>query len=179
MDTMNQRSREVAIPSRSLKALRTSLRDEAGPGVAVQALQVAGYEAGGDLYPTFARGVGDASAMGGPQFWSRVANFLRERGWGSLHHAAPHPGVGTLSSTDWAEVDESGEDAQPTCTFSSGLLAGFLTAAAGTPVAVLQVGCVSQGDAACVFAFGSEQTVQSLYQLLLDGFPFDDALGRL
>lgn len=180
VEVAQKKSREVAFQARALGTLRRSLRREAGALAAIHALQAAGYEAGEGLYDTFRRGVGDDPAtLGETSFWTAMNSFLSRRGWGEIRQDTPHPRMGVLASPDWAEAaDDSSED-QPSCAFSAGMLAGFLTSAAGNPVAVLQVGCRSAGDDECVFAFGSENSVHELYGHLLDGLGFDAALAEL
>jgi hypothetical protein len=50
---------------------------------------------------------------------------------------------------------------------------------AGGPVAVLEVECISRGDAACAFAFGSEPVVQHVYARLLEGADLQEAVSTL
>lgn len=170
--------REVALPARALTELRRSLREEVGALASVHALHAAGYAAGEHLYRGFLQSApGEVPAMGSDRFWSQVRRYFRQKGWGELHHDPAHPGVGLLRSADWAEA-EAGTETQPSCAFSSGMLSHFLTLAAGGPVAVLEVECVSRGDPYCAFAFGSETTIHELYGQLLEGSSVDEALAR-
>ena len=59
------------------------------------------------------------------------------------------------------------------------LLSHFLTLAAGGPVAVLEVSCLSRNDDGCTFAFGSEDAVHRLHRHLVEGLSLDEALARL
>jgi predicted hydrocarbon binding protein len=170
--------REVALPARGLSELRRSLREEVGPVASVQALHAAGYAAGEDLYNGFLRSSPDEIlALGTDRFWRQLRRYFRQKGWGELWHEAAHPGVGLLGSEDWAEA-EADTESQPSCAFSAGLLSHFLTLAAGGPVAVLEVECVSRGGDRCAFAFGAEATIQELYGQLLEGSSMDEALAR-
>ena len=112
-------------------------------------------------------------------FWERIGTALARRGWGSVTHEAIHPGVGLLTSSDWAEALGGQDESQPSCSFSTGLLSGLLSGAAGGPIAVLEVTCRAKGDGRCSFAFGSAATVHDLYGLLLDGRPLESALSVL
>lgn len=180
MDTSSRPSRDVAVPARSLTALRNALREEAGPLAAIHALQAAGWEAGTEFYEGFEGTLGTSSdKLTEDDFWERLAAFLRNRGWGTIHHTRPHPGVGLLRSPDWVESDDARDETQPSCSFSSGMLAGLLSRVAGGPIAVLQVACRGRGDEACSFAFGSEATIHGLYGLLLEDGTFEQALERL
>jgi len=111
-------------------------------------------------------------------FWSNLSDWFRRRGWGSLTFESIHPGVGRLSSTDWAEA-EGGEERQPSCAFTTGMLSSVLTAAGGGGVAVLETSCRTRGDEACHWVFGSENTIHQLYGSLLEGRSFDEALHAL
>ncbi|MGD2068786.1 MAG: hypothetical protein PVI57_08950 [Gemmatimonadota bacterium] len=180
MEPSSRPPKDVAVPARSLTALRNALREEAGPLAAIHALQAAGWEAGRDFHEGFEDALGTPSDdLAEDDFWEGLAAFLRIRGWGTLRHSRPHPGVGLLRSLDWVESDDAEDETQPTCSFSSGMLAGFLSRAAGGPIAVLQVACRGRGDEACSFAFGSEATIHELYGLLLEDGTFEQALQRL
>lgn len=180
MEGVIAEAREVAIPSSTFAELRRKIRDGAGPLVAVHALQSAGYEAGSTLFDAFSRHAeGDPADLGQAHFFERLGRFLGQRGWGALHHRTPHPAIGLLSSTDWAEAGEADDEPEPACAYSSGMLSALLTRTAGGPVAVLQVACRARGDDRCAFAFGSESTVHTLYELLLEDVELDAALARL
>jgi predicted hydrocarbon binding protein len=180
MINTRRHSREVALPSGSLAALRNAITREAGPLATIHALHEAGHQAGSTLYEVFQASL-DAppSSLGEGRFWTLLGTFLQQRGWGTLKHSSPHPGVGVLTSSDWAEAEGEGGEDQPGCSFSSGMLSGLLTEVAGGPVAVLQISCRSHGDGACTFAFGSEATIHDLYGLLLEGTAFEHALAEL
>lgn len=180
MEAPTTRPRDVALSASALPALRHALRREAGPLATVHALQAAGFQAGRAAFDSFRSAVGgDPDSLDEESFWRRLSDFMGGRGWGTLRHDGAHPGVGTLTSSDWAEAEEGSGESQPSCAFTSGMLSGFLTRAAGGPVAVLQVACRSRGDDACVFAFGSEGAIRELYGLLLEGTDFPSALAAL
>lgn len=160
--------------------MRRALHEEAGPIVATRVLQAAGYEAGEALHVALeATGRQTPGTLGRAEFWRRLADFLRARGWGSLRMEQLHPGIGLLTSSDWAEAADARGETQPSCPFSAGLLSGLLSRTAGGPVAVLQVACTSRGDEACTFAFGSEAAIDALYRRMLDGAGLSTALDRL
>lgn len=175
----SRRPKDVALPARTLAALRRTLEEEAGALTAIHALQSAGYEAGRELFDLFSHDAGDPAQLGLSTYFARLGRFLEARGWGTFRHATPHPAIGLLSSPDWAEASADGDEDQPSCAFSSGMLSALLTLSAGAPVAVLQVGCRSRGDEACSFAFGSEAAVHELYGLLLDDRDLESALAEL
>jgi predicted hydrocarbon binding protein len=171
--------REVAIPAAAFAALSRALRTEGGALAAIHGLHAAGYGAGEALYRRLFQGrENPADQIAEPDFWRLLSRFMSKRGWGTLIHSAPHPGVGFLISPDWAEADDT-EGMQPSCAFTVGLLAHLLTRVASAPVAVLEVTCRTAGHSACTFAFGSEATIHDLYGLLLEGKEMDRALAEL
>lgn len=172
--------REIAVPAAVFDSLRSELAPEAGTLQTVRALHHAGYAAGLAAASAMDREAGGSSfALSQKGFWSTLSHFFEKRGWGRLQHDSPHPAVGVLRSTDWAEASSDANDPDATCSFSTGYLSGLLSQLAGGPVAVLEVSCRSRGDAACEFAFGSETAVHDLYGRLLDGADFDSALEAL
>jgi hypothetical protein len=179
LGTLVHPGREVAIPAAAFVALSRALRTEGGALAAIHGLHAAGYGAGEAMYQRLFRGREEhAGEVPEPEFWRLLNRFMSTRGWGTLIHSAPHPGVGFLISPDWAEAEE-GEGTQPSCAFTVGLLAHVLTRVASSPVAVLEVTCRTAGHSACTFAFGSEATIHDLYGLLLEGKEMDRALAEL
>lgn len=179
-DIARDGTRDVAMPAIGLAALRRQLEREAGALVAIHALHAAGYGAGEALWEMLRKGPArELAELDEETFWERLAAVLGRRGWGTITHRPAHPGVGLLASSDWAEALGGGDEEQPSCSFSTGLLSGLLSGAAGGPVAVLEVSCRATGDERCTFAFGSAATVHDLYGLLLDGRPLESALASL
>lgn len=196
---MEKGRRDVAIPAEGLVALRRALREEAGPLATIHTLHSAGYATGEALFPAVLSEVtGEARAAGEDElqeadepaggaalagrsassFWTGLSTFLSRRGWGSLDHRKAHAAVDVLSSPDWAEVGDV-EESQPSCAFSTGMLAALLTRAADRPVAVVEVACRAVGDGSCRFAFGSEVAIHELYGRLLEDRDLESALASL
>jgi len=180
MPTDPDPARDISIPGAALVSLRDAIARESGPLASVQALQSAGYETGELLFERLVDQLDDAVGEVHPDdFWSAIADFFRDRGWGSLSFDQPHDGVGVLRSDDWIEGAGPTAERQASCSFSSGLLSGLLTRVAGDAVAVLQIGCRGRGDDHCAFAFGSEATMHELYGTLLEEADVGEALARL
>ncbi len=202
---MEKGRRDVAIPAEGLVALRRALREEAGPLATIHTLHSAGYATGEALFPAVlseitggvrAAGGGELADGGefsdggeladgselaersGRSFWTGLSTFLSRSGWGSLDHRKAHAAVGVLSSPDWAEVGDA-EESQPSCAFSTGMLAALLSRAADRPVAVVEVACRAVGDGSCRFAFGSEVAIHELYGRLLEDRDLESALASL
>jgi hypothetical protein len=171
--------REVAVPAAAFAALAHAFSEQGGALAAIHGLHAGGYGAGDLFYERLMQGFsGKLGGVDEREFWRSLSRFLAKKGWGTLAHRAPHPGVGLLVSRDWAEADGGG-GRQPSCAFSVGLLSHLLTRAAGAPIAVLEVSCRAAGDDACAFAFGSEATIDELYGLLLDGKGIEQAFAEL
>lgn len=172
-------TREVALPATGLTELRKALRDEVGPLAAIHALHAAGYAAGEESVRTLLGA--DAPPLdefASDRWWSRLSDHFERRGWGKLDHQDLHPGVGQLTSVDWAEA-EGGDERQPSCAYTTGTISHILTHFAGGAIAVLETHCRARGDDHCSWIFGSEVTVHELYGSLLEGRALGDALEEL
>lgn len=173
-------TREIAIPATVFESLRSELASEAGMLQTVRALHLAGYHSGLAAANAMNQEAGgDSFKLSQAGFWSSLSDFFSKRGWGTLAHDTPHPAIGLLRSTDWAEARPDANDREATCSFSAGFLSGLLSQLAGGPVAVLEVSCRSRGANTCEFAFGSETAVHDLYGKLLDGADMASALEAL
>ena len=171
--------REVALPVTVFEALRAEVENGAGTLETVRAMHHAGYTAGlSAAFMINREAGGDAFALASEPFWRLLSNYFSTRGWGTLEHRAAHPGIGVLSSGDWAE-SSAGAGSEAGCSVSAGLLSGILSQLAGDAVAVLEVRCRSRGHDACDFAFGSETAVHELYGRMLDGADIEHALQAL
>lgn len=180
MESSTAAYREVTVPVGAFAHLRRAVADEAGSLSGIRALQAAGHACGVSATEPFRAWAGrDAHNLPGDLFWVRLSDYLAERGWGILVHDAVHPGVGTLTSSDWAEAMERAGDDDASCAFSTGFLSGLLSSLAGGPLAVLEVTCRGRGDGACTFAFGGAAAIHALYGKLLEGSALADALAAL
>lgn len=174
------RSRDMALPAMAFTHLRRALRAEAGPLQATHALHDAGFATGEALYEEFVRMAGgDPLEMDEARFWEALSQFFDRRGWGQVEHERRHPGLGIIRARGWAECDPGGDEAQPGCAFTSGLLAHILGKVARGPVAVLEVECGSTGGDHCEFLFGSEGAIHEVYGHLLEGESLDSVLQTL
>jgi hypothetical protein len=187
MGRPGSRPAELALPVASLAAIRDALAADVGDDVAAGALRAAGYAAGDAFFTAltqpFGEDVHDGEAgrfgeLSADTFWRRLSQLFSTRGWGTLAHAAVHPGVGALDSTNWVEALASSA-ARPSCFFTTGLLANLLGHAASSDIAVLEVECRSRGDARCRFLFGSAETLELVFDRLQTGAPVDQSLAAL
>jgi predicted hydrocarbon binding protein len=172
--------RDLAIPVTALTHLRQALRKEVGALEATHTLHDAGFAAGGSLFEQFVGMTKTAPASLDPsRFWETLSRFFESRGWGRISQERIHPGLGVIRAREWAECDPAGDETQPGCAFTAGVLAHLLGRVAEGPVAVLEVACGSRGDEACEFLFGSEGVIHEVYGHLLNGRSLDSVLRSL
>ena len=161
------------IAPTSLHRLRRRLL-AAGPGVAAEILQDAGFASGQELYAAWCMrvatrtGLDDAGRLDAGWFGPMLAEVCDGLGWGSLAVAGVADRAVLFSSRDWREA-EAGSSEHPGCYFTCGCLAAFLTAQAGATLAVLEVECRSSGSDQCQFLAGSAETLASVYDLIAAG----------
>jgi hypothetical protein len=169
------------IAPASLHRLRRRLL-AAGPGVAAEILQDAGFATGEAFVETWHQrvaertGVDDTGALDASWFAPLLTELCGSLGWGTL---VVHP-LGErallLSSPDWAEAEPASTD-HAGCYFTCGCFAAFLTAQAGAPLAVLEVECRSCGGNQCRFLAGSTETLATVYDLIAAGRPWREAFA--
>jgi bacteriochlorophyll 4-vinyl reductase len=180
MATSTTRTPELALPVASLAALRDSLVSSVGPEAAALALRQAGHAAGDALHRILSSGDGQTlESLPADRFWSQLTRLFSSRGWGQLTYTQVHAGVGSLESADWAEVRGDGTAGQPSCHFTTGVLANLLGQIADAEVAVLEAECRSRGDQRCRFLFGGADAVYAVYERIAAGDAADAALARL
>jgi predicted hydrocarbon binding protein len=153
-------------------------------GTAAAYLQEAGYAGGPALHQAFvgwcaSQGLNVPEEMGGPEFGQRSAEFFSKIGWGSLTSGMLHDSVMTLDSEDWAEANPASGMQYPGCYLSAGLLADFFGRIANAQLAVMEVECRSMGHARCRFIVGSAETIQHVYDGLMQGVHYDAALAAM
>ncbi|MDX2193748.1 MAG: 4-vinyl reductase [Gemmatimonadales bacterium] len=172
----------VLLGHQSLRHLRAALDRDAGAQGAVY-LQQAGFASGASVATLFGgwlageHGVHDAGALDAAAFDRIVSQFFTATGWGTLALVRIHPAVVALDSADWAEADPATRTEHPSCAFSCGMLAEFLSRVTGHPFAVLEVECRSRGDARCRFLAGAPESMAGLYERLAAGDGYAAALG--
>jgi predicted hydrocarbon binding protein len=162
-----------------LAELRRAIEDTSTQG-AVRTLREAGRRLAADAAMAIAeRGGRPLPALALDSFFSELSRYFDDAGWGSIEHEAVHGGIGAIVARDWAESDPSENRDAPGCHVSTGLLAELLTRAAGQPVAVMEVGCRSQGEDDCRFLFGSPTTLLLVHKKLAQAGSLEEALTSL
>ena len=96
-------------------------------------------------------------------------------GWGAASVEQLSAGVISLDSFEWAEAEPRGAE-YPACHFTCGMLAEFFTRLGDGTVAVMEVECRCRGDARCRFLLASPEVLTWLYDQVLKGTPYAQAL---
>lgn len=165
----------VALSPRALHALR----DRAG----AQALQEAGYAAGEGAYKAFKSwlpgiaSVDDPRELAAPRLAEVLSRFFSSLGWGTVEVNTLGDATFAVDSMNWPEAQPDASLQYPSCYFTAGLLADFMTRIADAGLAVMEVECRSRGDHRCRWLVGSPETLTSLYQHMAQGADYRTVLG--
>lgn len=170
-------TRDIQLPAQSILAIRRALARQTDAATAIGALQEAGNSAGDALFDRLDHGADELGDTPLETFWNRLAAVFRELGWGTVEHQSPHPGVGALVARDWFEIEEGARN--PSCPFTTGVLANILGRAAGGEVAVLQVACEDHAPRCVRFLFGAPEVLDRLYSGLREGRDVEAGLAAL
>ncbi|HVD61066.1 MAG TPA: V4R domain-containing protein [Gemmatimonadaceae bacterium] len=167
----------IAIPT--LKHLRlTTLgcisAGDSGDADAVDALREAGFAGGPAVYAAFEQWLneneaGSAENLSIEEFGDRAAKYFRDAGWGLVEFdATSEQGVAVLSMSECWEADAKGEETQPECHITTGMLASFFGQLAGYPVAVMETECRSAGGESCRFLLGNSEMMAYRWEQIQD-----------
>jgi predicted hydrocarbon binding protein len=173
----------IGIGSSALRTIRNVLGQELGEDVGATRLQEAGYAAGEEIYRGFCEwlssrsGVSDPGDLDASRLSDVLSEYFGELGWGTISVERTGAKGLTVMSENWAEADPDGNLEGPSCYFSTGLLASFFTSlATGSPLAVMEMECRSQGDARCQFLAGSPDTLSAVYEAVLEEQDYREVL---
>ena len=165
----------VAVSPRALYALRDR--------VGAQALQEAGYAAGEGTYKAFAAwlpgvaGVDDPKELAAPRLAEVLSRFFSSLGWGTVEVETLGDATFAVDSMNWPEAQPDAGLQYPSCSFTSGLLADFMTRIAEAGLAVMEVECRTRGDQRCRWLVGSPETLTALYEHMAQGADYRTILG--
>ena len=173
----------VGLTRDAFAALHAALFRDAGaqaPGI----LQEAGYAGGGMLHQAFTQwcaeqGLAAPETLAAPDFGQRASDFFAALGWGPIAVATLHDSAMTVDASDWAEANPAAGMAFPGCYLSAGLLADFFTRLGGEPLVAMEVECRSVGHERCRFLLGSGETIQHVYDGLVNGVDYDTSLAQM
>lgn len=169
----------ISIGAKTLHVSRRALTRDLGEQ-APACLQEIGYAAGEDLYTGFCAwlpgytGVDDPTDLDASTLGEVLSTFFQSTGWGTVGIENLGTSGMAITSTDWAEAEVGANTDYPSCHFSSGLLADFLTRlAGGQTVAIMEVECRSRNDERCRFFAGAPKTLEAVYNAMTEGEDYE------
>jgi bacteriochlorophyll 4-vinyl reductase len=171
----------LCIAPASLHRLRQQLHAH-DPVAAATLLHEAGFATGELMASAWAERLSERTGLDDPGqldvrwFGPMLTEVATEFGWGSLELSELDDEALLLDSSDWAEA-LADTSSHPACHFTTGALAAFLSAQAGTPVAVIEVECRSSGAERCRFAAGSPEMLAVVWDLMTAGGDWRDAFA--
>ena len=147
-------------------------------------LQEAGYAGGPGLHAAFERwcashGHPAPEQLGMAEFTRRAGEFLGELGWGHVTVEPLHESAMAVDSPDWMEANPGGGLQYPGCYFSAGMLADFFGRLAGAQLVAMEVECRSVGHERCRFLLASAETIQHVYDGLVNGVNYEESLATM
>lgn len=181
--TSRQGPEMLTLTRASLLSLRAALL-RSGDSQAAVALQEAGYAGGAALFESFQGWLAQrsdipADEMDVEAFETRLSEFFKETGWGTVRIGRIDDAVATLDSADWGECDTATGMQHPSCHITTGMFADLFGRLAGSPVAVLEVECRSAGYSRCRFLIGSPEIMDAVYDEMGRGVSYEEAVKRL
>lgn len=160
---------DVRLPGESLRRL-SRLCGELGGG-SIAALRDVGRTAGRRLVGDV-RGDGSGE-MSLDRFWAELAEAAAGAGFGRVEYRVLDRDVGEVELTGSPEAapsDGEGGLSPHGCHFACGWIGGALSAAAGEPVAVLEVECAAGGgEDSCRFLVGPRRRLEEVRTSLRSG----------
>jgi len=182
-DMANAQDGVVGIGARALHVTRQALLEDLGEAGEAR-LQEIGFAAGEEVYNRFcqwlpgATGVSDPADLDSDKLTDVLSEFFGSLGWGPVTVERVGKSGLYVSSDAWAEADPAGGADYPSCYFSTGLFASFLTClAGGGAVGAMELECRTSGDARCRFLAGSPETLDAVYQAMTEERDFEEVLG--
>lgn len=170
---MTTNTESVRLPSRVLSLLADRFGEVGSPSHA--ALREAGRLTGVRLVEELGPSA-DPERADPTAFWTEVRWALEDRGLGSLDYEVLGSDLADLRLREGPESTADGDRGRPGCPFSTGLLGGLLSQAAGEPMAVLEVECAADGAAGCRFLAGAEVRLSRIGGRLREGASVEEAV---
>jgi len=169
---------EIRLPADSLRRL-SRLCGELGTA-SIAALRETGRAAGRSLVATLPASDG-APELDVDRFWTGLSGAAEDAGYGRVEYRVLEADVGEVELRDSPEArvaGSGGDSPRGGCHFASGWIGGALSAAAGEPVAVLEVQCAADGEEPlCRFLVGEESRLEEIRRTLrAGGRTVDEAL---
>lgn len=181
--TSGANTRMVGIPVGAIAAVHAALARSRPASEAADLARRVGFALGPALVDAFQEELdtnreGPASELDPEAFWTRLADFLGQAGWGELIFEDAHPGVASLSSPGWAEATGR-STVHPSCHLTTGMLAAVVSTVAGTDLAVLEARCRAAGADRCTFLVGGQTALGAVYARLRQGARPAEAVSAL
>lgn len=166
----------IRLPAAALVALADGCARLGDP--AAETLREAGRITGLRLFDLLTEDE-PAEELPADAFWTRVNEVLDASGLGEVEYRVHEGGVAELSTARGPEAGERGARARVTsgCHFTTGMLGGILSRAAGKPIAILEVECRADSASACRFLVGSEERLSAVHARLSGGASLEEALA--
>ena len=175
MKTAHANAGVIGIGRKALIATRRALLQDLGER-GMQRLQEIGCAGGEELYDSFGRWLPEFAGVSSPDDLDAetleevLSEFFGGLGWGGVVIERLGSNGLSISSENWAEADPAEGSEYPSCYFSSGLFADFLTRmAGGNAISIMEVECRSRGDQRCRFFAGAPSTLDAVYNALAEG----------
>lgn len=170
---------EVRLPADALRRL-SRLGSELGAG-GIAVLREAGRTAGRRLVDRMS-GSEPAETMELARFWDGMRRAADGAGLGAVRYRVLDDDVGEVELQDSPEAASAPAGGTAFsgagCHFAAGWIGGALTAAAGEPVAVLEVSCAAgSASGGCRFLVGREARLEELRTQLRAGASLEEALA--
>ena len=172
----------VSLSPATLSFLRASL-DRLLGGEAAPLLQEAGHASGPTVYSAFRSWLRERTDISDPPdldstfLGPMLSDFFEHLGWGAVTVEQLGPAALAIDAAQWAEAGDETAASVPSCHLTTGLLAAFMTELAGDVMAVMQVECLTCGDARCRFLAGSPTTLQQVFEAMMVGQSYAEFLG--
>ena len=172
----------VGLGPASLHTLRGALERSLGEHAA-SLLQETGCASGPEVYQAFAAwlqtraNVADPADLDKTFLAQMMSEFFEATGWGDVELEHLGDTVLALDTSGWAEANSDTTALAPSCHFTTGMLAAFMTELAGDAVAVMEVECLTCGGERCRFLMGSAATLHKVFEAIVRGENYGDVLA--
>lgn len=173
----------VGLSRDAFAALHAAIFRDAGAN-APAILQEAGYAGGPSTFDAFARwcgeqGIAAPDGISAADFGSRASEFFGALGWGRISVNVLLDSAIIVEADEWAESNAAAGMQFPGCYLSAGLFAEFFGRLAGAQLVAMEVECRSIGHERCRFLLGSAETIQHVYDGMVNGVNYEDSLAQM
>lgn len=173
----------IGLPRPALAALRNVLFRQDATNAASYLFE-AGYAGGAALHGAFrtwcaSRQLPVPEEMNAPDFQTHLTTFCGELGLGELRVSSLHDTALTFDSENWVEAEPGSGMQFPACYLTVGLFTDFIGRIGGSTVSVMEVECRSMGSSRCRFLVASAETIQQVYDGMMQGSGYEAVLQQV